>query len=61
MNRDFWKTMAEKWSLPLDSKAEKTAIAQIAEAHAQKDKKIISNYSINPLDDDDEEDEDEFW
>lgn len=59
MNRDFWKIMAEKWSLPLNSSA-KTMIAEIAAAHAQKDKMIISNYSANPLDDDDEEDYDEY-
>lgn len=59
MSSEFWKNLAKLWSLSNDKNTQKKAEAE-AVADAKKDIIVKSNYSLNPLDDDDGEDDDEF-
>lgn len=56
MNKSFWDEMVSIWckaSKNIDS----DSIEQIAQMHAEFDGGNTSGYAINPLDDDDDEEE----
>ncbi len=55
MSNDFWNKMAELWC-KLSSSIDQEHIAQMASAQAEKDQKRKSGYSLNPLDDEEDDD-----
>ena len=56
MSSDFWNKMAVLWCKQVSS-TDMEQIVQIANAQAEKDQKSKSGYSLNPLDDDEEDDD----
>ena len=56
MNKEFWDGMALLWCIVFSS-AELDKIAEMAKQHAKESQKKKAGYSVNPLDDDDEEDD----
>lgn len=56
MNKEFWDGMALLWCKVFSS-AELDKIAEMAKQHAKESLKKKAGYSVNPLDDDDEEDD----
>lgn len=56
MNKRFWDEMAKLWCTVVSS-INAEAIAEIAANHVNSEVRVKSGYSINPLDDFDEEDE----
>lgn len=56
MNKNFWDEMVKVWCRTT-SQTDQNIIQLLAARHAENDKAHTSGYSINPLDDDDEEDE----
>ena len=59
MNNTFWDDMVKIWCRVTDI-GEISEIIAKAEKHGEKDLKIKSGYSNNPLDDD-EDDDDDFY
>lgn len=57
MNKDFWDRMAKLWCM-VASLTDFSKIAEAANNQAQEDKKHKSGYSLNPLDDEDEDEDD---
>ncbi|MCR4601596.1 MAG: hypothetical protein K5767_07750 [Clostridia bacterium] len=56
MNKNFWNEMARLWCFVVSS-INVEAIAEIAADHVNSEVQVKSGYSINPLDDFDEEDD----
>lgn len=56
MNKEFWDGMAQLWCKVFSS-SELDKIAEMAIQHAKESQKKKAGYSVNPLDDDDEEDD----
>ena len=56
MNKEFWDGMALLWCKVFSSAA-LDKIAEMAKQHAKESQKKKAGYSVNPLDDDDEEDD----
>ncbi len=55
MNKDFWDAIAKLWC-KTSTEADLKHIAETASAQAQEDQKNTSGYSLNPLDDEEDDD-----
>ena len=55
MNKSFWDEMVKVWCKAAHQE-DLSPIRLMASQHAAKDKAHTSGYSVNPLDDDEEED-----
>ena len=55
MNKDFWDAIAKLWC-KTSTEADLKHIAETANAQANEEQKTTSGYSLNPLDDEEDDD-----
>lgn len=56
MNKEFWDTIVNLWCV-VSSEERLDTVAQIAKKNAMEDQKMSIGYSINCLDDEEDEDD----
>ena len=54
MNKNFWDNMVKIWC-KVATVSDLESVARIANEHASKDRMIKSGYSLNPLDDEEDD------